>query len=125
MHGLYMPTTLITDATFVAKANEMARCSRSSPPAATLSALRQYLLEEALGRVRDQKLRSWFYHAAVEAEALAWLTPFPLLFLPDLFDEKVDGVRNYVKRQAVVGRTLAYSLPSSLTCRRVVLSSRA
>ena len=37
--------------------------------------------------------------AAGEAEALAWLTPFPHLFLPVLLEEKIDTVRQYVARQ--------------------------
>jgi len=37
--------------------------------------------------------------AAIEAEALAWLTPFPHLFLPVLLEEKLDAARQYVTRQ--------------------------
>lgn len=47
------------------------------------------------GRVPEQV----FKQAATEAEALAWSTPYPLLFLPVLMEEKVEGARRWVKRQ--------------------------
>ena len=37
--------------------------------------------------------------AATEAEALAWLTSYPLLVLPVLLDEKLDYVCRYTERQ--------------------------
>jgi len=37
--------------------------------------------------------------AIVEAEALAWSTPYPLLFLPDLAEEKVLNARQWTERQ--------------------------
>jgi hypothetical protein len=40
-----------------------------------------------------------FLHlAAGEAEALAWLTPFPHLFLPLLLEEKLDAAKRYLAR---------------------------
>lgn len=37
--------------------------------------------------------------AATDAEALAWSTPYPLLFLPALMEEKVEGARLWLSRQ--------------------------
>ena len=37
--------------------------------------------------------------AATEAEALAWATPYPLLFLPVLVEEKIEGARQWASRQ--------------------------
>lgn len=38
-------------------------------------------------------------HAVAEAEALAWSTPFPLLFLPGLAEEKVTKAGQWATRQ--------------------------
>ena len=40
--------------------------------------------------------------AANEAAAVAWMTPFPLLFLPTLFEEKSVMARRQVARQRMV-----------------------
>src|SRR5579863_4000960 len=40
-----------------------------------------------------------FKQAATEAEALAWSTPYPLLFLPGLMEEKVHGARRWQRKQ--------------------------
>ena len=40
--------------------------------------------------------------AANEAAALAWLTPFPLLVLPALLDEKAEAARRQAERQQTV-----------------------
>ena len=40
--------------------------------------------------------------AATDAEALAWSTPYPLLFLPVLMEEKVEGARLWMSRQREV-----------------------
>jgi hypothetical protein len=37
--------------------------------------------------------------AAGDAEALAWSTPYPLLFLPVLMEEKVADARLWLDRQ--------------------------
>ena len=39
-----------------------------------------------------------------EAEALAWQTPFPHLFFPDLAAEKVRAVAEWSRRQRTVQR---------------------
>lgn len=40
-----------------------------------------------------------FEQALGEAEALAWSTPYPLLFLPVLAEEKVLSARQWAERQ--------------------------
>jgi hypothetical protein len=80
------------------------RAERFGSPSMTtvglaLSQLRGRLLEEALTDAPDDPLANLVRLAAVEAEARAWLTSFPLLLFPALFEEKAQGVRTYVARQ--------------------------
>lgn len=56
------------------------------------------LYAEFRGQVPDALLK----RAVVEAEALAWTTSHPLLFLPGLAEEKVSKARQWVKRQQEV-----------------------
>ena len=53
------------------------------------------LVEEVQGRVSEALVRK----ALIEAEALAWSTQFPLLFLPVLAEEKVRTVGQWTGRQ--------------------------
>jgi hypothetical protein len=64
-----------------------------------LANLRNRLLRDTLEEGPDQPLAALLPLAAVEAEALAWLTPFPLLFFPALFEERVSAARDYVAHQ--------------------------
>ena len=64
-----------------------------------LSDLKQHLLEKALPEICDPWQRRLLRLAAVEAEALAWLTPFPHLFLPVLLEEKLETAKRYLARQ--------------------------
>ncbi len=57
--------------------------------------LKQGIPSEIRGRIPDQLLN----HAVVEAEALAWSTPYPLLFLPGLVEEKILGAGRWASRQ--------------------------
>jgi hypothetical protein len=50
---------------------------------------------EADGRIPSRLAR----HAIAEAEALASSTPFPLLFLPGLMEEKLRNAGDWVSRQ--------------------------
>jgi hypothetical protein len=72
---------------------------RQSRPAITLAALKENLLRQAIGESTNDAWARLFRLAAGEAEALAWLTPFPLLFLPVLLEEKLDEVRHYAALQ--------------------------
>lgn len=64
-----------------------------------LSKLRKRLLEASLPEVGDPAKLRLFRLAAGEAEALASLTPFPLLVLPELLQEKLAATDRYVTRQ--------------------------
>jgi len=59
-----------------------------------MSALRDRLLCDVLWENREDRWVGLLRASAAEAEALAWLTPFPLLFFPALFEEKVNAVRD-------------------------------
>lgn len=61
--------------------------------------LRAYL-EERAGADRSSYVR----RAANEAAALAWVTPYPLLVFPDLFEEKVQTLLLQAARQKSVRR---------------------
>ncbi len=57
------------------------------------------LLREALNHDRGELWARLMRLAAMEAEAQAWLTCFPLLFFPGLFEEKARTAQCYVARQ--------------------------
>jgi hypothetical protein len=60
------------------------------------------LLRERLARTETARLGGELRRAANEAAALAWVTPFPLLFFPALFDEKVLAANRRAARQAAI-----------------------
>jgi MarR-like DNA-binding transcriptional regulator SgrR of sgrS sRNA len=67
-------------------------------------------LKEKLIKEADLTLAPVLRRAANEAAALAWLTPYPLLLLPELLEEKVAAIRRQAARQADIlrrSRTLA------------------
>jgi len=64
-----------------------------------LAELKDRLLREALNHDAGEPLARLVRLAAVEAEAQAWLTSFPLLFFPGLFEEKARTAQSYVARQ--------------------------
>jgi hypothetical protein len=53
--------------------------------------LKARLLAESLDGVWEPKLNSEVRRAANEAAALAWLTPYPLLVFPSLFEERAKA----------------------------------
>jgi hypothetical protein len=57
--------------------------------------LKRDLVPEVTCCIPDQMLNG----AVAEAEALAWSTPYPLLFLPGLVEEKILGVGRWASRQ--------------------------
>ena len=65
-----------------------------------LDRLKDRLLHELLRETPEPELNPVLRRAANEATALAWTTPFPLLFLPALLEEKADAARRYARRQA-------------------------
>ena len=56
-----------------------------------LEKLKNRLLAERLGEAWSADDNSQMRRAANEAAGLAWLTKYPLLVFPVLFDEKVDA----------------------------------
>ena len=64
------------------------------------------LLRAALHEAADAELYAPLRRAANEAAGVAWLTPFPLLFLPALFEEKVAVTkRQFERAQGVRARS--------------------
>ena len=63
-----------------------------------LEQLKNQLLRDALDAAGDADFYSPLRRAANEAAAIAWMTPFPLLFLPGLFDEKAALARRQLTR---------------------------
>jgi len=74
--------------------------------------LKHALLQPVLGGAHNPELRSKLTWAAQEAASLAWLTPFPLLVLPALFEEKISAARQHWLKQQKIRR--ATQLPIAL-----------
>lgn len=70
--------------------------------ATELERLKERLLRQALAAAEDAEIFAPVRRAANEAAALAWTTPFPLLVLPELFEEKQLAARRHVARQRKV-----------------------
>jgi hypothetical protein len=62
--------------------------------------LAQRLDEEAW----EPEFNSYIRRAANEASALAWVTPYPVLFFPALFEEKVRNAQIVSERQKKIHR---------------------
>jgi len=67
-----------------------------------LEKLKERLLATELARTLSLDANVLLRRAANEAVALVWLTPYPLLLLPVLFDEKARAARKAVSRQALI-----------------------
>lgn len=74
---------------------------------ARLSELKERLLRAHLAREGSETIRSRIRWAAEEATSLAWASPFPLLVLPELVEEKVARAREQVARQEHIRRRTA------------------
>ena len=64
--------------------------------------LKTRLLSERLETVWEPEVNSQVRRAANEAAALAWVTPFPALVFPVLFEEKAEEARLRAERQEEV-----------------------
>jgi hypothetical protein len=64
--------------------------------------LKSRLLRESLETVWEPEFNSQVRRAANEAAALAWVTPYPALVFPLLFEEKVEEARLRAERQLEV-----------------------
>ena len=65
-----------------------------------LELLKNRLLQDRLARNARPELNVRLRRAANEAAALAWVTQYPLLVFPGLFDEKAGKARLEQERQA-------------------------
>ena len=65
-----------------------------------LETLKNRLLRAELKRATTLDINVHLRRAANDAAALAWLTPYPLLVLPVLFDEKARAARKMASRAA-------------------------
>ena len=61
--------------------------------------LKNELLKERLGASPGPAFNSYVRTAANEAAALAWVTPYPLLVFPTLFEEKADSALQLAEKQ--------------------------
>ena len=68
----------------------------------TLERLKTRLLQQLLAETPEAQLNAPLRRAANEAAALAWATPFPLLFLPALLEETALAARRQAEHQARV-----------------------
>lgn len=76
-----------------------------------LERLKNRLLGGPLVQYDGTALGNALRQAANEAAAIAWMTPFPLLILPGLFEEKAASARDQLRRQSEVRqKTLKISL---------------
>ena len=64
-----------------------------------LDSLKEKLLRPLIEKTSDQQAEAVLRRAGTEAAALAWTTPFPLLFLPELLEEKLDKAEQHIARQ--------------------------
>ena len=81
--------------------------SRADSPLSTgaeLVRLKERLLQERLPEDAEPGIRRLARLEATEAEALSWLTSFPLLVFPVLLDEKLTGLHRYAARRRSVLR---------------------
>jgi hypothetical protein len=69
---------------------------------AELEWLKTRLLDERLGLAWNPEEGVWLRRAASEAAALAWVTPYPLLVFPALFEEKAESLLRQAARQECV-----------------------
>ncbi len=68
--------------------------------------LQRQMLAARLEMLWEPRLNSPVRRAANEAAALAWLTPYPLLVFPVLFEEKADlAVRQDARQEQVRQRS--------------------
>ena len=96
----YKATTDYSESRLPELAVEGAPASTAYAGTATLAHLKNRLLRETLEARPAEPLASLLRLTAAEAEAQAWLSSFPLLTFPVLFEEKAEQVRRYAARQS-------------------------
>jgi hypothetical protein len=64
-----------------------------------LERLKRCLLYEHTRSLSDSEVQSWLKRAANDAASIAWATPYPLLVLPVLLNEKLSEARRKAEFQ--------------------------
>jgi hypothetical protein len=83
----------------------LAKCTELCRTAARkLKQLEAQLISKLTAETQDSVPRQLVQQAVNEAEALAWSTPYPLLFLPELAQEKIQSARQWNRRQQEIYR---------------------
>jgi len=103
VYGTYprrLPTRFAREIKFAVKPRAPRR-SRARADA-ELEKLKHRLLREQLDEAGGPGLAPALRRAANEAAALVWLTPYPLLLLPVLFEEKVEAAKRQAALQAQI-----------------------
>jgi len=67
-----------------------------------LEKLKNRLLVRVLSDLGEPTFSTFVRRAANEAAAIAWVTPYPLLTFPGLFEEKTEAALAYAKYQESV-----------------------
>jgi hypothetical protein len=79
--------------------------------AGQLERLKDRLLAGRLAMADDEEQRAVLHQAASDAAALAWATGYPLLLLPELFEEKARaGLVRYRRQLGIRQRSLGLTL---------------
>ncbi len=92
----FAPETAFTVTPQVVVLTERARMERE------LEFLKNSLLGEIFQRVHNPEHHSALHWAANSAASLAWLTPYPLLILPVLLEEKAREALERSARQILI-----------------------
>src|SRR6266849_3786887 len=74
--------------------------SRSS--ALELEQFKRCLLHEHRSATVDSQVQPWLSRAADEAASIAWATPYPMLVLPVLLEERLKDARRRAELQQTI-----------------------
>lgn len=97
-----VPTQFAPDTSFEVTPVPAAPFGRAEERA--LERLKSDLLRELLGESSDLEFDALYRRAANEAAGLAWLTPYPVLVFPGLFEELTQNARTRGLRQEQIRR---------------------
>ena len=67
-----------------------------------LEQFKQCLLHEHRSPTVDPQVQPWLSRAADEAAAIAWATPYPMLVLPVLLEERLKDARRKAELQKTI-----------------------
>jgi predicted NAD/FAD-binding protein len=95
-----VPTTFGPETRFCVEAVSTAACRADQQ--ARFERLKDRLLRERLSAVFEPQFANPLARAATEAAALAWVTPYPMLVFPELFEEKAADALARAERQEEV-----------------------